>query len=790
MPPASLLAALLAAAAGPALSRAQAPLVLDGAAAHHAWDGFGGLSAGASSRLLFDYPAPQLADILDLLYRPSFGASLQICKIEIGGDVMSTDGTEASHMHARGDLSCDRGYELRLAREAVARNAKIKTFALAWGVPGWVGNGSFFSQENLDYQAAFATCFLEKVGRPLDYIGIWNERSWGSTDYVVGLRRTLDAAGHASTKIVVPDCAVAGDPALIAAITTNATFDAAIAVAGLHGDPVPVPILEQRGVRYWQSETGFDPISLEEDWAGARAWARNLNRNYISANITGTVTWSTVWSVLPGLPYDGRGIMMANTPWSGNYRDSAPLWVSAHFGQFLEIGWRHLLTGRGAGLLPPGDSGSYCAFVPPDALDALTLVVESMGVQANSTRAFSLAGGLPGAGTVFSVWQTTDAARFVRMPDVSVAADGTLTLAIPADAIVTASTVRSASHGVPAAPVPPPAPLALPYADDFSACAYALPRYLSDQGGSFACRNGSLAQVVTQRPGANDWYVTPDPITLLGDYAPWADVSVAATASMPPLTAPGERDDTNAFVGPCEASPSAHSPQTWSFDTPYPKYVANTVSGESICLNLYGCEARLIYYQCCAPPCGCSESAGFDFALNADGTLTAALLPGLCAALLADNTTVSMVACVAGAPAQQWARLPTRQLRNAASGACLTSPLAPSVPYVQVCARVTAYSGFDGLAPVPGYCLRLGADGGWSVRARNETLANGTLASGPPGGAPTRLVLAARGDTVSASVGSSALGSWPGRTMFSAGLVAMGSGVHEASFDDLLVEPL
>ena len=96
------------------------PLILDGSASHHVYDGFGGLSAGASSRLLRDYPLTQRSDILDLLYKPNFGAGLMICKIEIGGDDMSTDGTEPSHSHFRGDLSCDRGYELWLASEAQA----------------------------------------------------------------------------------------------------------------------------------------------------------------------------------------------------------------------------------------------------------------------------------------------------------------------------------------------------------------------------------------------------------------------------------------------------------------------------------------------------------------------------------------------------------------------------------------------------------------------------------------------------------------------------------------------
>ena len=52
--------------------------------ATHVFDGHGGLSAGASSRLLKDYPEPSRTQILDYLWKPNFAASLQICKIEIG----------------------------------------------------------------------------------------------------------------------------------------------------------------------------------------------------------------------------------------------------------------------------------------------------------------------------------------------------------------------------------------------------------------------------------------------------------------------------------------------------------------------------------------------------------------------------------------------------------------------------------------------------------------------------------------------------------------------------------
>lgn len=43
------------------------------------------------------------------------------------------------------------GYEWWLMVEAKKRNPDILLYALSWGVPGWIGNGSFFSQDNIDY---------------------------------------------------------------------------------------------------------------------------------------------------------------------------------------------------------------------------------------------------------------------------------------------------------------------------------------------------------------------------------------------------------------------------------------------------------------------------------------------------------------------------------------------------------------------------------------------------------------------------------------------------------------
>src|SRR5450759_1064303 len=86
-------------------------IAVDGTSSGRTFDGVGALSAGASSRLLIDYPEPERSQLLDYLFKPGYGAALQVLKVEIGGDTNSTDGTEPSHMHTATDLNCNRGYE-------------------------------------------------------------------------------------------------------------------------------------------------------------------------------------------------------------------------------------------------------------------------------------------------------------------------------------------------------------------------------------------------------------------------------------------------------------------------------------------------------------------------------------------------------------------------------------------------------------------------------------------------------------------------------------------------------
>ena len=80
-----------------------------------------------------DYPEAQRSELLDLLFLPQYGASVQMLKVELGGDDQSTDGTEPSHSHVPGDTGCNRGWEWWLLEEARRRNPAIRTYALPWG---------------------------------------------------------------------------------------------------------------------------------------------------------------------------------------------------------------------------------------------------------------------------------------------------------------------------------------------------------------------------------------------------------------------------------------------------------------------------------------------------------------------------------------------------------------------------------------------------------------------------------------------------------------------------------
>jgi galactosylceramidase len=335
---------------------------------------------------------------------------------------------------------------------------------------------------------------------------------------VLALRASLDAAGFAGTKLIAMDGQFDGNEVSLA--HSNASYAAAIHGAGLHYPcSAKHPEVEALGWDFWASED----YSRDPAWEnGGTYWGKALSQNYVESNQTATISWSLIWSAYTNLVCNGAGLMRAHTPWSGNYEVSAPIWMSAHWTQFVAPGWRFLtVNGGGSGYIRdpaagPGarPAGTYVTLAPPSGAADVALIAETLVNDAciprdyaPVTATFTLAGGFPAAGTVLQAWRTTREAYFVRIDDVPVGADGSFTVQLPIDSITTYSTVTGATHGAfPASPIPAPAPWALPYADDFSSYAEdAMARYFSDQGGSWAVRGGALTMVAERDPGANAW---------------------------------------------------------------------------------------------------------------------------------------------------------------------------------------------------------------------------------------------------------------------------------------------
>src|SRR5262249_30215166 len=154
-------------------------------------------------RYIVNYPSAQQTQMMNLLFKPNYGASLQILKVEIGGDTNSTDGAESSVENSKGKIGCKAGYEWQMMQQAKALNPNIKLYALAWGAPGWISGHTFNSSDTITYLIDWMNC-AKKNGYTINYIGDQNERPYDVT-WLKNLRTALNNAGYTSTQIVASD---------------------------------------------------------------------------------------------------------------------------------------------------------------------------------------------------------------------------------------------------------------------------------------------------------------------------------------------------------------------------------------------------------------------------------------------------------------------------------------------------------------------------------------------------------------------------------------------------------
>ena len=517
-----------------AVSGVTTQIKIDAADTGRVFGGIGAISGGGgNSRLLIDYPAKQRNEILDYLFKPGYGASLQILKIEIGGDANSTDGSEPSVEHTRGVVDCNAGYEFWLAEQAKLRNPNIKLYGLAWAAPGWIGNGKFWSKDMIDYLMTWLDC-AHSHHLTIDYLGGWNERGYNEGWYK-DLHTAL-VAKHSAIQVVGDDSgwkvadAMAKDP----------VFAKSIDIIGVHyscegGDGGNAHSCHSTqtaidtGKPLWDSENGS-----QDDNTGTGALIRAITRGYVDAKMTALLNWPLIAAITPNLPYPTVGLMVASEPWSGHYSIGQSLWATAQVTQFTQPGWQFL--DKASGYIG-GDrtNGSYVSLRSPDGANAST-IVETTTATKPSTVMFSV-GGTPAKKPVH-VWSTdlnsmADKGLFAHASDLNPDGSGHYQLTLQPGFIYTFSTLAAAGKGM--ATAPPATALKLPYHDNFDSYRPGQEaRYFADMQGAFEvqpCAAGRAGKCLQQMAAMKpiEWQDDSDAYTLLGDPS-WTNYTVSVDA--------------------------------------------------------------------------------------------------------------------------------------------------------------------------------------------------------------------------------------------------------------------
>ncbi len=519
---------VVAVTAAPA--HAATSITLNGASGGRTFDGVGAISGGGgNSRLLIDYPEPERTQILDYLFKPGYGADEQILKIEIGGDTNSTSGAEPSIEHTRGAVNCNVGYEFWLAEQAKARNPNIKLYGLAWGAPGWIGNGNFWSTDMVNYLVSWLGC-AKADGLNIDYLGGWNERGY-NIGWYEQLRSTLNSSGYSGVTIVGADdnWNIAND------IDSNAQFAAAVGIIGTHypcgyrsaqtSCGVPAAATNS-GKQLWASENGSDDYN-----SGAQAMARGINRGYIDGKMTAYINWPIDAGVTPNIPYPTMGLVLSPQPWSGYYSIGKNAWVEAQTTQFTSPGWHYLDASSGY-INGSGNNGSYVTLKSTNNSDYST-IIETTQASSAQTLNFNVTGGLS-TGQVH-VWATNlnsnnSSDYFVHTTDIT-PSGGSYSLTVQPGYVYTITTTTGQGKGT--ATSPAQGSLALPYSDSFdSESIGSEAKYLMDWQGSFevaACGGGRTGHCVRQMSAQAPitWDTLTDPHTLIGDTR-WGNYTVTS----------------------------------------------------------------------------------------------------------------------------------------------------------------------------------------------------------------------------------------------------------------------
>jgi galactosylceramidase len=499
---------------------------LNDSAVGRMYEGISYVSSSGSTKLLMDYPPEQQQDIIDLLFKPNFGASLDHYKMEIGSDANSSSGTEPSHMRSATDFDITRGSGLWLAKRAKEVNPELTLEALRWGTPKWITN----NDEKYLFYKNYLQGARDVFGLEIDYLGPDQNEGAFDRNYVVNtLRPGLDRDGFENVKLIARD-AVSNPWDIATQMKSDPALRDAIDVIGGHYIFTSTADAQASGKPLWHSEAR--PPMRSQGLRGSAGALSDVVKGIMTSYVNGKMTRFEMQPFLESwydiVPYNTKGALVADKPWSGYYFADKGVWLTAHFTQFAKPGWYYLDSASAV-----GDKFNYVTYKKPDNSGHYSVVVVNTTDKPQKYM-FTVSGGLSKG--IVHPWKTTETEDFVKLPDI-VPEDGAYSITLEPYSVYSLTTTTGQQKGQPKHPIPADTHLALPYADSFDG--YAVnkqPLYAHDQGGAFEVTDAGLSgkglrQVITADIKPGDWRGTPDPYTLLGDLE-WANYSVSTDVTL------------------------------------------------------------------------------------------------------------------------------------------------------------------------------------------------------------------------------------------------------------------
>ena len=546
-----------------------------------------GVITGNSSRLLMDYKAKNPKaywEIMNLLFKPDYGAGLTHVKIEFGTDVNSSSGTEPSIMRSEDEeADVTRGAGFMFAADALSINPDISVDLLRWGEPKWVTDAFSVSQEN-GFKARYKW-YKAALDKAYDTYGIKfthisadsNEAAKVDTEWIIYFadmleNETDERYDYGAIKIVASD--EIGSWNIAKEMTKNEKLRDAVDILGEHyntwaNDAVKA-LNKDYGKEVWYTEgvasTNIAKLAVNSNGSGLNGTngALDVCNRIINAYYNGRMTMyeyqPAVAAYYSGAKYFPKSLLNAQTPWSGYYEADCGIWTSAHFTMFMKNGWRYIDSacfgdGKESHAISE-TTNNYMTVTDTATGDYSIVICNDSSEQRNYT--FTLDNMTKADAPVY-VWETRgpdkgqayDANYFKKIAayqPVKTKGGYAYSIEVKPYSLVTVTTLDKTADSSVYNCSYKDTPLKLSYtdkfeySDEFLASRGNAPLYTTDYGGAFEVAevdgNKVLMQMINADNKPTDWRYrsTPNPITSLGDdrwsnYSAKIDFKFAGKAS-------------------------------------------------------------------------------------------------------------------------------------------------------------------------------------------------------------------------------------------------------------------